>query len=138
MPTDSGSPARNLETARRYLAALEQGVTGPALAAFFTPDAEQTEFPNRLTPTGAVRDVPALLAGAVRGQQVVSAQTFAITNALAAGDHVALEVDWTGTLAIPIASLPAGGQMRAHFAVFIEFRDGLIYRQRNYDCFEPF
>lgn len=20
----------------------------------------------------------------------------------------------------------------------LEFRDGLIYRQRNYDCFEPF
>jgi ketosteroid isomerase-like protein len=28
--------------------------------------------------------------------------------------------------------------MRAHFAVFIELRDGKIAEQRNYDCFEPF
>jgi hypothetical protein len=26
--------------------------------------------------------------------------------------------------------------MRARFAQFFEFRDGLIVRQRNYDCFE--
>jgi ketosteroid isomerase-like protein len=28
-------------------------------------------------------------------------------------------------------------EMRARFAAFIEFRDGRIVRQRNYDCFEP-
>ena len=49
-----------------------------------------------------------------------------------------LEVLWAGTLAIPVGSLAAGDEMRAHFAVFIELRDGRIYRQRNYDCFEPF
>jgi len=27
--------------------------------------------------------------------------------------------------------------MRARFAVFLDFRDGKITRQRNYDCFEP-
>jgi hypothetical protein len=26
----------------------------------------------------------------------------------------------------------------AGFAVLLEFRDGRIHRQRNYDCFEPF
>jgi hypothetical protein len=26
--------------------------------------------------------------------------------------------------------------LRAHFALFLEFRDGRIVRQRNYDCFE--
>jgi ketosteroid isomerase-like protein len=30
-----------------------------------------------------------------------------------------------------------GDVMRAHFATFIEFRDGKIVAQRNYDCFEP-
>jgi ketosteroid isomerase-like protein len=51
---------------------------------------------------------------------------------------VVLEVRWTGTLAAPVSSIPAGGDMRARFAVFIELRDGKIVRQRNYDCFEPF
>jgi ketosteroid isomerase-like protein len=36
------------------------------------------------------------------------------------------------------AALAVAGEMRAHFAVFIELRDGRIVRQRNYDCLEPF
>jgi ketosteroid isomerase-like protein len=28
--------------------------------------------------------------------------------------------------------------MRAHIAAFLEFRDGRIVAQRNYDCYEPF
>jgi ketosteroid isomerase-like protein len=51
---------------------------------------------------------------------------------------VALEVRWSGTLAVPVGSFPAGGEMRARFAVFLDFRDGKIVAQRNYDCFEPF
>jgi ketosteroid isomerase-like protein len=48
-------------------------------------------------------------------------------------DH---EFQWSGTLAVPFETIPAGGVMRARFAVFLEFRDGRIIRQRNYDCFE--
>ena len=127
----------NLETARRYLAALERGAVGDELAAFFAPDVVQQEFPNRLTPNGARRDLAALLDGAERGQQVMAAQRYDVQTATADGNRVVLEVEWTGTLAAPIGSLPAGGAMRAHFAVFIEFRDGKIVAQRNYDCFEP-
>jgi hypothetical protein len=38
----------NLETARNYLRASEQGATGEALARFFTPDVTHQEFPNKL------------------------------------------------------------------------------------------
>jgi ketosteroid isomerase-like protein len=31
-----------------------------------------------------------------------------------------------------------GEELEAHFALFLEFRDGRIWRQRNYDCFQPF
>ena len=127
----------NLDTARRYLDAIERGVDAAALAEFFAPDVLQEEFPNRLVPTGARRDLDGLLAAAERGKQVVSAQRFEVRNAVAAGDRVALEVRWTGTLAVAIGTLPAGGTMRAHFAVFLDFRDGKIAAQRNYDCFDP-
>jgi hypothetical protein len=30
-----------------------------------------------------------------------------------------------------------GGQMKAYFAVFLEFEGGKIAWQRKYDCFEP-
>lgn len=128
----------HLALAYRYLAALEAGTVGDALAAFFTPDVVQEEFPNRLLPAGARRDLNALLDGAVRGQRVLSAQRFEVRNAVASGDEVALEVLWTGTLAVPIGALPVGGTMRAHFGVFLTFRDGRIASQRNYDCFEAF
>jgi ketosteroid isomerase-like protein len=129
--------AENLLTAQLYLRAIEQGATGDALAAFFAPDVVQEELPNRLTPNGARRNLPDLLAGAERGQQVLRGQRYEVLNALADGDQVALEVSWTGTLAVPLGSLPTGGQLRARFGVFLDFRDGLIVGQRNYDCFEP-
>jgi hypothetical protein len=55
---------------------------------------------------------------------------------MAGGNRVALEVEWIGTLAVPLGSIPAGGQTKAFLAVFMEFREGKIVRQRNYDCFE--
>jgi hypothetical protein len=51
---------------------------------------------------------------------------------------VIIEAIWTGTLAIPLGNIPIGGQMKAWFAQFYEFKDGKIIKQRNYDCFEPF
>jgi ketosteroid isomerase-like protein len=127
-----------LARARAYLAAIEGGATGDALAAFFTDDAIQEEFPSRLVPAGARRDRAGLLEAAERGRKVLRAQRFEILHAVASGEEVALEVAWTGTLAVPVGTLPAGGEMRARFAVFLELRDGKIARQRNYDCFDPF
>jgi ketosteroid isomerase-like protein len=126
-----------LELARRYFAALEGGATGEALAAFYAPDVVQEEFPNRLSPLGVRRDLVAILAAASRGQQVMAAQRWEVVHAVASGDRAAVEFRWAGTLAVPFGSLPAGGELRGRFAVFLEFRDGRIVAQRNYDCFEP-
>lgn len=128
----------NLETARRYLAALEGGASGEALREFFTADVVQEEFPNRLMPNGARRDLAAMMEASERGKKVVTAQRWEVLNAVASGDNVALEFAWSATLAVPVGTLPAGGEMRGRFATFLEFRDGRIARQRSYDCFDPF
>jgi ketosteroid isomerase-like protein len=128
----------NLELARRYLRAIEQGATGEALAAFFHPEVTQREYPNRLVPTGATRDLRAILDGAVRGQKVVSSQRYEVRHSVSEGERLALEVDWSATLLVPVGTLPAGGTIRAAFGVFLTFRDGRILSQHNYDCFEPF
>ena len=47
-----------------------------------------------------------------------------------------MEVEWVGTLAAALGSIPAGGQMKAFLAVFPDFREGKIIKQRNYDCYE--
>jgi ketosteroid isomerase-like protein len=126
-----------LSLAKRYVEAVERGATGDALAAFFTADVVHEEFPNRLTPHGARGDLRAILEAAERGRRAMAAQRYEILNAVVSGDRVALEVRWVGTLAVAFGSLPAGAEMRARFALFLEFRDGKIAAQRNYDCFEP-
>jgi len=128
----------NLETVKSYLGAIEAGAVGAELARHFAPDVVQEEFPNRLVPAGARRDLAAILASAARGQQILRAQRFQILGALESGDSIALEVQWTGTLAVALGTLAPDAEMRARFAVFIELRDGKIVRQRNYDCFEAF
>jgi ketosteroid isomerase-like protein len=126
----------NLEVARRYLESVGQGRPENNLA-FFAEDVVQVEFPNRLVPDGATRDLAALREAAGRGSKVMTAQRYEVLNAMAAGDQVAVEVNWIGTLAVPFGNIPAGGEMRARFAIFLTFRDGKIVRQHNYDCFDP-
>ncbi|MDP9149056.1 MAG: nuclear transport factor 2 family protein [Myxococcota bacterium] len=129
------SSNENVKTARSYLAALEAGVAGQALAAFFDPDVVQTEFPNRLLPAGAVRNLDALLAAAERGKLAVQNQRYEVRHVVAEGDFVALEVDWSATSKVPFGQTPAGAVLRAAFAVFLQFREGRVIAQRNYDCF---
>ena len=131
------APSPNLDLATRYLAALERGATGEALSAFFTPDVVQDEWPNRLSTKGVRRDLAGLLDAASRGRKVVTEQRFVLLHALESGNDLALEVQWTATLAIRFGTIPPGGRMHCRMAIFLEIRDGRIARQRNYDCFDP-
>ena len=126
----------NVDTAVRYHQAVSEFAPGEELAAFFHPDATHHELPNALFPDGSIHDLAGLCAAAEAGRATLSAQSFAVISALAAGDRVALEAIWTGTLAVQVGILPAGHTLRAHIAAFLEFRDGKIIAQRNYDCYE--
>lgn len=135
MPNDDASHL--VDIVRKYFAAIETG-DPEANLQFFAADVVQEEFPNRLVPNGAKRDLAALREAAQRGKKVMVKQRYELLNAVAHGDQVAVEARWIGALAVPFGSLPAGGEMTARFAIFLEFRDGRIVRQRNYDCFDPF
>jgi ketosteroid isomerase-like protein len=127
----------NLSIARKYLEALESGAEGGTLADYFTPDVVQEEYPNRLSPIGAHRDLNGILDAAKRGKKTLRAQKFDLMNSIVDGDNVALEVFWSGLLAQPVDTLPADTEMRAHISIWLEFRDGKIAKQRNYDSFDP-
>ncbi|MFC9844564.1 nuclear transport factor 2 family protein [Streptomyces sp. NPDC060223] len=126
----------DIDTAIRYHEAVSRFAAGPELAAFFHEDAVHHELPNVLFPDGASRSVGELTTAAEAGRKRLSEQKFEVINAVAAGGQVALEVVWTGTLAVPLGELPAGYTIRAHIATFLDFRDGKIAGQRNYDCYE--
>jgi ketosteroid isomerase-like protein len=131
------SPSENLRLARQYLKTIESGAGSADLARFFAPEVIVEIFPSKFFPNGSRDNLAGVLAAAERGKKVISGQLFSVRNAVSSGDQVALEIDWTGTLAVPFETFPAGGEMRAHFAAFLEYKDGKIISQRNYDCYEP-
>jgi len=127
-----------IATVRRYLDAVASGATGAELSEFFTEDALQIELPNKLNPNGGRSDLPTLLARAEQGNSMLTSQRYDVESVFAKDERVAVEALWEGVLATPIGSLKPGDRLRAHFAMFFQFRDGRIAMQRNYDCFEPF
>ena len=128
----------NVAVIRAYMKAIEDRATGAAVARFLAPDVVHEQFPNLLVPHGARADLAAMLAAAERGLKSVTRQRYEIKNVLTAGSHVAMEVRWIGTLAVPLGSIPAGGEMRAEIGMFFEMEKGKIKVQREYTCFEPF
>lgn len=127
-----------VELVRAFLTALSEGRSGSALEEFYHPEVRQTEFPNLLTKVVAVRDLAELKAASERGKAVIRRQKYELTKVFAADEGVVIEAVWTAELAIPLGKLAVGDQMKAYFAQIYEFRDGKIFAQRNYDCFESF
>lgn len=123
---------------RAYIAAVEGGAVGEDLAAFYHPDVVQHEFPNRLVPNGMQRELDDILRGAESGSNLMERQIYDIHTITEVGDRVILEYTWTGYPRTPVGSVRPGEAMRARICQVIEYEDGLIIRQRNYDCFEPF
>src|SRR5262249_6856401 len=97
----------------------------------------QEEFPNRLLPNGARRDLAGILAAGDRGQQVITGHRYELLSIVVEGDRAAVEFIWSGTLVVPVGPLAVGAVIRGRFASFLEFRDGRIVAQRSYDCFDP-
>jgi ketosteroid isomerase-like protein len=128
----------HLRTALDFIKAVEARTSADVLKDYYHPDVIQTEYPNGFLKATANRDLQALREASERGQQVMQQERFEIVRAHVSGDTVILEVIWRGTLAVPVGNIAAGGEMKAYFAQFYDFKDGKIYRQRNYDCFEPF
>ncbi len=124
--------------AKNYLKALRQGKTGKDLAIFFHEDVEQVEMPNRLNPNGTTSNLTTLLERAEQGKKILKSQDYQIKNAYVHENTVIMELDWSGVLNVHIGTISAGQTMKAYFAMFIDFKDGKIIHQRNYDCFEPF
>ena len=127
----------NLQAAKNYLAALEKGADREVLAAMLSPDLAYEAFPHRFEPKGAQHDFEGYLQSIERARELFARQRYALRNTMASGDTIALEIDWSGTLAAASGNLAAGTGLRASCALFLDFRGGRIVRQRNYHCFLP-
>jgi ketosteroid isomerase-like protein len=133
-----GSP--NVELAREYLRAVESMGPPENVARFYADDIEFHEFPNRIAPLGRVRRRGDLQAAYGQAQKLLRSQRYQVRRIVESGDEVAVELEWTGVLAVPLTAmnLVAGHEMKAFVAMFLTFRNGKIVSQRNYDCYPPF
>jgi ketosteroid isomerase-like protein len=134
----SKEPNDIIQIAKDFILAVETRKSAEDVARFYHDDVVQTEFPNAITKTTAVRKIDDLRNASQKGKQVLSKEKYKIVHAHKDGNTVIIEAVWTGTLAVPLGKLAAGDEMKAYFAQFFEFKEGKIFRQRNYDCFEPF
>ena len=128
----------SLQTVKDFLKAVENRTGFDELAGFYHPDIIQTEYPNAITKNITNRTLGDLGNAAAKGKLVLQKKEYEIMQAYETGDVVIIEVIWKGTLAISAGKLGAGDIMTAYFAQVFQFKDGRIFRQRNYDCFEPF
>lgn len=128
----------NLAAALRYIELVERFAQPEEFAGVLHPDIKHEEYPNLLMKNGSKRDYATMVVGPQQGRKILSENRYAIQNAFASGDWVTIELIWTGTLAIPLGTMPVGYEMKAHIATILQFKDGMIITQHQYDCYEPF
>lgn len=128
----------NVSRVHEYLQTMAAMGPPESVGEFFTPDVTIQEFPNRIAPDGRIRRGPELRAAYEQGRQILKSQTYRVQRIVEAGNELAIELEWTGVLAVPVLGLAAGSEMKAYVAMFLSFRDGKIAAQRNYDCYPPF
>ena len=116
------------ELVQSYLRAIEERRLDD-VAAMLHPEVELVEHPNTLNPAGKRYDLAAIRAAGERGAKLLASERYAVRTLIADGPRAAALIEWTGTL-------PDGKTMRAQICSVIELRDGLIWRQEQYDCFE--
>lgn len=127
----------NRTVIKTFLRAIEDGDLDTIVSCYH-PDIKHTEWPNALRKDGVVSSLDDIKAAFHRGRTAVKSQTFHINALICDGDMVAAECLWRGVLNVGFGKLSPGDTMTAHVCTVFELRDGKIFRQRNYDCFEPF
>ncbi len=126
-----------LSAANQLFAAIEQG-NREELLALYAHNAVQVEHPNRLKPKGDRRAPEKMAADLARGKAMLRSEHYQVVEATAMGDRLALQVKWTGVVAVAVGVLQPGDEMVCESGIFLRFVDGKIAEQHNYDCFEDF
>ena len=126
-----------VKAARRLFAAIEQG-DEQGLRTIYADNAVQVEHPNRLKPKGDRRGVDKMLADLKRGKAILREEHYEVISAAAQGDVAAVQVKWTGVLAVPVGALKPGDTMLCESGIFLRFEGDRVVEQHNYDCFEDF
>ena len=91
-----------LKAALALLSAIERGDQIGLLHAY-AENAVQVEQPNRLKTNGDRRGPARMAEDLARGKTMLRSERYEVLEATAMGDHVALQIKWTGVFISPSA-----------------------------------
>lgn len=128
-----------LETVKRFFELIETfSISESDFKPLLHPEIEQTEFPNFITPGVVVSNFEVLMQRIPNGKKLLKEQKYDIQRVYESGETLITEVIWTAEVGADAGVFKTGQRLKAFFCCFFDFKDGKIYRQRNYDCFERF
>ncbi|MBC9931524.1 nuclear transport factor 2 family protein [Chitinophaga qingshengii] len=121
----------------RYFQLLENFSADPAeFANIFHPGVIQTEYPNQLSAEVKQRNFELMLDSMATNKLILKSQHYSVQKAVQNGNSLVVEATWTGEIGVDAGKYRRGQVMKAFICTVIEFREGKIYRQRNYGCYE--
>ncbi|GEP92976.1 Ketosteroid isomerase-related protein [Chitinophaga terrae (ex Kim and Jung 2007)] len=121
----------------RYFHLLENfSVDAAEYATIFHPNIIQTAYPNLLSEEVKQRNFDVMLESMAINKVILKSQHFSVVKVVETGNTLVVEATWTGEIGVDAGKFRRGQVMKAFICSVIEFRDGKIYRQRNYDCYE--
>ncbi len=106
--------------------------------ALIHPEAAFIEFPNLVTKNGQKRTIAMSMKSLAMSKTLLANQHYEYLNWFENGNQLVVEKKWGAEIAMDIAHFKKGQKLEAHICVVAEFKDGKLYRQRNYDSYEPF
>lgn len=110
-----------------------------AYAAVLHPEVEQIEFPNLLNRTIQRRSFNDILDNLRVGRELLRDPSFEVQRThISADGTILVEGEWQATTVSDVRSVVRGQRLSSQLCLIFEFKDGKIYRQRRYPCYEQF
>jgi len=130
----------SLDTVKQFLQLAESCVTDhAAYAPVLHPEVEEIEFPNLHNKQGQRRNFDGLIDGIRAGRELLTRQELAGWNFVTSNDNtVVAEIRWRGEMSIRNQRVVPGQILTGHFCRVFELKAGLIFRIRDYYCYEMF
>lgn len=129
-----------LDLLNTYFRLVDAFETDPAAYAnVLHPDVVQTEYPNTINKTIQHRSFSDIIDNLRVGRELLQAPHFEVkSTTVCPDDSIIVEGTWSATITNDVGPLTRGQRLVAKLCLIFELKDGKIYRQRRYPCYEQF
>ncbi|MBO3270096.1 nuclear transport factor 2 family protein [Hymenobacter defluvii] len=109
-----------------------------AYAAVLHPEVEQLEYANDLNKQPVSRSFDEILTNLRAGRELLLDPSFIVHHThVGSTGTVVVEGRWEATVLHDAGPAVRGQRVASELCLVFEFKDGKIYRQRRYPCYEP-